>query len=145
MRPNKHNPDKIRLCIDMRPNKHNPDKIRLCIDMRPNKHNPDKIRLCIDMRQANKAIEGIRHPIPSTDDLIHDLNETKFFCKLDFNSAFLQFEPEESSRYITTFSTHQRLHRFKVLNYGTASASEELNLFSKDGVRYSKEKSKMYK
>ena len=55
----------------------------------PNKHNPDKLRLCIDIRQANKAIERIRHPIPSTDDLIHDLNEAKFFCKLDFSSAFL--------------------------------------------------------
>ena len=95
----------------------------------PNKHDPEKIRLCIDMRQANRAIERLRHPMPTADDLIHDLNGSTIFCKIEYElSAFLQRELDEASRHITTFVTHQRLHRFERLNFGTSAASEELQL-----------------
>ena len=93
--------------------------------VRKNK-DPNQVRLCIDMRQANKAIERTRYPLPCLDDLIQDLNGSNYFCKLDMNKAFLQFELDEASRYITTFATHKGLHRFKCLNFGTSSASEEL-------------------
>ncbi|XP_057294611.1 uncharacterized protein LOC130623138 [Hydractinia symbiolongicarpus] len=43
-------------------------------------------------------------------------------------SAFLQLELEPGSRSITTFSTHQGLHRYKRLNFGTSSTSEELQI-----------------
>ena len=88
--------------------------------------NPDKVRLCIDMRHPNKASKELVIPLPCLEDLIHDLNGSKFFCKLDMNKAFLQFELDEESRSITTFATHEGLHRFKRLNFGTMSASEEL-------------------
>ena len=94
----------------------------------PKKYDADQVRLCIDMRQANKAIERMRYPLPSFEDLIHDLNGSKLFCKLDMNKAFLQFELDEDSRYITTFASHEGLHRFKRLNFGTTSASEELQM-----------------
>ena len=94
----------------------------------PKKSNPSEIRMCIDMRQANKAIERTRHPSPSIEDLIHDLNGATHFCKLDMNNAFLQLELDRDSRYITTFTTHQGLHRYKRLNFGTTSASEELQI-----------------
>ena len=94
----------------------------------PNKHDPEKIRPCIDMRQANRAIERLRHPMSTADDLIHDLNGSTIFCKLDMNSAFLQLELDEASRHITTFVTHQGLHRFIRLNFTTSAASEELQL-----------------
>ena len=90
--------------------------------------NSGEIRMCIDMRQANKAIERTRHPSPCIEDLVHDLNGASHFCKLDMNNAFLQLELEPDSRYITTFATHQGLHRFKRLNFGTSSASEELQI-----------------
>ena len=80
------------------------------------------------MRQANRAIERLRHPMPTADDLIHDLNGSTIFCKLDTNSAFLQLELDEASRHITPFVTHQGLHRFKRLNFSTSAASEELQL-----------------
>ena len=94
----------------------------------PKKSNPSEIRMCIDMRQANKAIERMCHPSPSIEDLIHDLNGAIHFCKLDMNNAFLQLELDRDSRYITTFTTHQGLHRYKRLNFGTTSASEELQI-----------------
>ncbi len=37
-----------------------------------------EVRLCIDMRRANKAINHRRHPSPTVDDLVHNLNGAKF-------------------------------------------------------------------
>ena len=50
------------------------------------------VRVCVDMREANKAIEGETHPMPTIDDLIADLNESKVFSKLDLTKASHQLE-----------------------------------------------------
>ena len=76
------------------------------------------------MRLPNTAIERERHPQPTIDDLVTELNGACYFSKLDLNSAYHQQELDKSSRYITTFTTHQRLFRYKRLNFGTSSASE---------------------
>lgn len=90
----------------------------------PKPNNPDKIRLCVDMRQPNNAIQRERHPQPTIDDLINDLNGARYFSKLDLNSAYHQLELDKESRYITTFTTHKGLFQYKRLNFGTNSASE---------------------
>ena len=90
----------------------------------PKPNNPENIRLCADMRLPNKAIERERHPQPTIDDLVTELNGACYFSKLDLNSAYHQLELDESSRYITTFTTHQGLFRYKRLNFGTSNASE---------------------
>ena len=82
------------------------------------------VRICIDMRFANEAIERIRHPIPTVDDISFALNGAKFFSKLDLLQAYHQIDLDESSRYITTFSTHIGLFRYKRLNFGTNAAAE---------------------
>ena len=76
------------------------------------------------MRLANEAIERIRHPIPTVDDISFALNGAKFFSKLDLSQAYHQLELDEASRYITTFSTNIGLFRYKRLNYGTTAAAE---------------------
>jgi hypothetical protein len=81
-------------------------------------------RLCVDMRQANSAINRVRHPIPTVDDIRLELNGAKWFSKLDLSQAYHQLELEENSRYITTFATHEGLSRYKRLNYGTNAAAE---------------------
>lgn len=40
------------------------------------------------------------------------------------SQAYHQLELDEASRYITTFSTHEGLFRYKRLNYGTNAAAE---------------------
>ena len=87
----------------------------------PKPNNPESIRLCVDMRLPNTAIERKRHPQPTA---VTKFNGACYFSKLDLNSAYHQLELDESSRYITTFTTHQRLFRYKRLNFGTSSASE---------------------
>ena len=82
------------------------------------------VRICVDMREANAAIKRVRHPIPTVEDVSFELNGAKYFSKLDLSQAYHQFELDEASRYITTFSTHVGLFRYKRLNYGTNAAAE---------------------
>jgi len=87
---------------------------------------PDgEIRLCIDMRRANEAIERVRHPIPTTDEILHSMNGSTVFSKLDLRWGYHQIELEEDSRGITTFVTHAGLYRYKRLLFGVNSASEQ--------------------
>nr|XP_034319592.1 uncharacterized protein K02A2.6-like [Crassostrea gigas] len=90
----------------------------------PKPKNPDEIRMCVDMRLPNEAIQRTRHITPTVDDIIHDLNGAKIFSKLDMNAGYHQIELEEQSRYITTFTTHVGLRRYKRLNFGISLAAE---------------------
>jgi hypothetical protein len=76
------------------------------------------------MRNANKAITRERHLLPTIDELIHDLNGSTVYSKLDLRSGYHQLELDPSYRYITTFGTHAGLFRYKRLNFGISSASE---------------------
>ena len=52
---------------------------------------PDgSIRLCLDPRPLNKAIMREHYSMPTRDDLIVNLAGSKWFSKLDANSAFWQ-------------------------------------------------------
>ena len=90
----------------------------------PKPHNPEEIRICVDMRQPNKAIGRERHVSPTIDDIISELGQAKVFSKLDLNQGYHQLELSPESRYITTFSTHVGLRRYKRLNFGVNSAAE---------------------
>ena len=84
----------------------------------------DDIRLCVDMRQANSGVRRERYPVPTVDEVLQDLNQSKYFSKLDLNSAYHQIELEPESRDITTFSTHRGLFRYKRLMFGVSCAPE---------------------
>lgn len=84
----------------------------------------NEIRLTLDMRRANEAIIRERHPIPTVDEILEQLGESRHFSELDLNSAYFQIELEPESRGITTFATHVGLFRFKRLVMGVSSASE---------------------
>ena len=47
-----------------------------------------ELHLCVDMRQANGAIVREQHPILTLDEILHDLNESTVFTKLDIKWAF---------------------------------------------------------
>lgn len=85
---------------------------------------PGAIRICVDMRLPNKAIKRERHITPTIDELVADINGATWFSKVDLNSGYHLLELEENSRYITTFSTHVGLRRFKRLSFGVLSAAE---------------------
>jgi hypothetical protein len=88
------------------------------------KQNSEDVRICIDMRRANVAVQRERHIMPSMDEIIQDLDGSTIFSKLDLNQGYHQLPLHPDSRYITTFSTHVGLYRYKRLNFGISSASE---------------------
>ena len=88
------------------------------------KHSGEDIRLCVDMRQANTAVRRVRHPIPTIDELLHEMNSSTVFSKLDITWAYHQIELKPQSREITTFVTHKGLFRYKRLMFGISCAPE---------------------
>nr|XP_006822924.1 PREDICTED: uncharacterized protein K02A2.6-like [Saccoglossus kowalevskii] len=84
----------------------------------------ENIRICVDMRAPNTAIERERHPIPTIEDLIVDLNGATVFTKIDLNKGYHQIELDPDSRHITTFATHLGLFCYKRLSFGINSAAE---------------------
>ena len=86
---------------------------------KPNK--PDQIRLCVDIRRPNQAILCERHPQPTTDALVTELNGACYFSKLDISSAYHQLALDEESKNITIFVTHKGLFQYNRLNFGTVS------------------------
>lgn len=90
----------------------------------PKHNNPDKIRICVDMREANKAICRERHVTPTIDDVISQLNGSVMFSKIDLKDGYHQLILNPESRYITTFSTHTGLYRYKRLSFGINASAE---------------------
>ncbi|CAC5404852.1 unnamed protein product [Mytilus coruscus] len=88
------------------------------------KRSGDDIRLCVDMRQANTAVKRVRHPIPTIDELLQEVNSSKVFSKLDVTWAYHQIELKPEIREITTFVTHKGLFRYKRLMFGISCAPE---------------------
>ena len=84
----------------------------------------EEVRICVDMREANRAVKREKHLMPTTDDLIADLNGATVFSKLDLSSGYHQFELSPESRNITTFSAHVGLRRYKRLLFGINAAAE---------------------
>lgn len=76
------------------------------------------------MKEPNKAIKRERHITPTLEDILADLNGAVMFSVLDLNHGYYQLELHKSSRFITTFSTHLGLRRYKRLFFGVNSASE---------------------
>ena len=48
------------------------------------------IRICVDMRRADSAIERKRHPIPTIEEVLYDLNGSTVFSRLDLKWGFHQ-------------------------------------------------------
>lgn len=92
----------------------------VCVVPKPN----GDVRLCVDMRKANKAVVRERHPIPTVDEILQDMNESAVFSKLDLKWGYHQVELDEDSREITTFATHTGLYRYKRLMFGITAAPE---------------------
>ena len=84
------------------------------------------------MRRVNEAIERERHPIPTIEEVLHDLNGSSVFSKLDLKWGFHQVELETESRRITAFITHRDLFQYKRLMFGITSAPDKYQKIVKD-------------
>ena len=76
------------------------------------------------MRKVNTAVERVRHPSPTVEEIVEKLNGAAVFSKLDLTSGYHQLELDEDSRHLTTFATHKGLFRYTRLNFGLSSSAE---------------------
>lgn len=76
------------------------------------------------MRLANKAIIREKHPLPTMEDMLPNLRDSKWYSKIDIRNAFHQLEISPNSRHITTFITKQGLFRYTRLMFGISCAPE---------------------
>ena len=70
------------------------------------------MRVFVVMKRANEAITRERHPIPTIEKVLYDLNGATVYSKIDLKSGFHQIELEEDSRAITIFITNRRFYRY---------------------------------
>lgn len=73
------------------------------------------IRLCVNMSKPNEALLRTHHPYPTSEEILQDLNGSKFFSKIDL---------KECDHQMATFKTHVGLRRYKRLPYGASVGSE---------------------
>ena len=93
------------------------------------------VLVCVDLRRANEAIVRERHPMPTVEDLLHDINGSIVFSKLDLKWSFNQVMYDEASRDKTTFVTHRGLFRYKRLMFGLCSTPEKYNKIIHDVLK----------
>ena len=74
-----------------------------------------KVRLCIDITKLNESVHRENFPLPTTDQLLAQLDGATEFNKLDCNSGFHQIPLHRDSQELTTFITPFGLYCYKRL------------------------------
>ena len=82
------------------------------------------IRICVDLTKLNASVCRERHILPSAEETLAQLGDTKVFSKLDANSGFWQLKLASESALLTTFITPFGRYCFKRLPFGISSAPE---------------------
>ena len=88
------------------------------------KEKSDAVRICVDLTKLNEGVLRENFPLPSTDQLLAQLEGAKVFSKLDCNSGFYQIPLAKESEELTTFITPFGRFCFKRLPFGISSGSE---------------------
>ena len=83
-----------------------------------------RVRICVDLIHLNKAVQREIHPMPSVDENLAKLGDSKIFSKLDANSGFWQIPSDNESKLLTTFVTPFGRFCFNRLPFGISSAPE---------------------
>ena len=82
------------------------------------------IRICFDMCRENESLIRERHQIPKPEEILLELNNAKYFSKIDLREGYHQIELDPSSRHVTAFITHEGTFQSKRLVYGAKPAFE---------------------
>ena len=88
------------------------------------KPNTRKLRVCLDPKNLNEHICREHYPIPTLDDAIAKIGNSKFYSKLDLTSGYWQVKLDYESSLLTTFNTPFGRYRFTRMPFGIKSAQE---------------------
>ena len=83
-----------------------------------------KIRLCVDYTKLNESVRRENFPLPTTDELLAQLDGATVFSKLDCNQGFHQIPLSVESQELTTFITPFGRFCYQRLPFGISSGPE---------------------
>ena len=88
-------------------------------------------QICVDMHKANSAIARGRHPIPTIEEVLYDLNGSTVFSKLDLKWGFHQVELDIARDHNVCY---RGLYRYKCLMFGATSMPEKYEKIVEDNL-----------
>ena len=87
--------------------------------------NDGDVRIPVDMRRANKTVIRKIHLIPTVEELLHKLNGSVVFSKLNSKWGFYQIVLDEGSRRLPLSHLNQGLFCYKRLMFRLSSAPQK--------------------
>ncbi|XP_063904729.1 uncharacterized protein K02A2.6-like [Zophobas morio] len=86
------------------------------------------VRLCVDYKIAvNPQLTSAHYPIRRIDNILNNLKDSAYFCRLDLSKAYLHVKVEEESRAIQTISAHRGIYQMNRPFFGIKTAPSEFN------------------
>ena len=79
-------------------------------------------RIVVDYRKLNSITENDPYPMPSMSELLNSLGKNKYFSTIDLMQGFLQVPLDESSKFMTGFSTANGHYHFNRMPFGLKSS-----------------------
>ena len=106
-------------------------------------HSKEKpiLRYCIDYKKVNAELQELNYPLPVIEDLLHRLEQCKYYCTIDLKSGFHQIKVHKDSQYLLAFVTPDGQYTFTRLPFGIKVApsyfqSELDRIFEETGLRF---------
>ena len=82
------------------------------------------LRICIDPQPLNEALRREHYKLPTLDDVLPSLHNTKVFSKLDVKQAYWHVKLDKESSLLTTMITPFGRYRWSRLPFGLNVSSE---------------------
>jgi hypothetical protein len=93
------------------------------------------LRLCMDYRALNEVSVKDRYPLPLIKETLNNLQDIKYFSKIDIISAFNNVRMKEGHEKLTAFLTRFGLFESLVMPFGLTRAPATFQRFINDSLR----------